>query len=44
MKRFNSFVLAIIADIASKQTDFDLFMNDDCYQHNLLTLSYKYLY
>ena len=34
--------------LASKQTDFsqkwDLFMNDDCYQRNVLSLSYNYLY
>ena len=41
-------VFAIFADIACKQTDFsqkwDLYMNDDCYQRNVLGLSYNYLY
>jgi len=41
-------VFGIFADIASKQTDFfqkwDLYMNDDCYQPNVLRLNYKYLY
>ena len=40
-------VFCIFANIASKQTDFfqkwDLYMNDDCYQRNVLSLSYKYL-
>ena len=38
----------MFAEIASKQTDFsqkwDLYMNDDCYQRNVLGLSYNYLY
>ena len=41
-------VFAIFADIASKQTDFfqkwDLFMNDDCYERKVLSLSYNYRY
>ena len=41
-------VLSIFANIAFKQTDFfqkwDLYMNDDCYQRNVLSLSYNYLY
>ena len=40
-------VFSIFANIAPKQTDFlqkwDLYMNDDCYQRNVLRLSYKYL-
>ena len=40
-------VFCIFANIASKQTDlfqkWDLYMNDDCYQRNVLGLSYKYL-
>ena len=39
-------VFAICTDIASKQTEFfqkwDLFMNDDCYEHNVLSLCYNY--
>ena len=43
------YVFSIFANIASKETDFffekwDLHMNDDCYQRNVLRLSYKYLY
>ena len=41
-------VLFIFAEIASKQTHFtqkwDHYMNDDCYQRNVLSLSYNYLY
>jgi len=41
-------VFASFTDIASKQTDFfqkwELYMDDDCYQRNLLGLSYKYRY
>ena len=41
-------VFAIFAEIASKQTDFsqkwDLYMNDDRYKRNALSLSYNYLY
>jgi len=40
-------VFAVFPDIASKQTYFfqmlHLYMKNDCYQHNLLGLSYKYL-
>ena len=40
-------VFSIFANIAPKQTDFlqkwDLYMHDDCYQRNVLRLSYKYL-
>ena len=41
-------VFSIFANIAFKQKDvfqkWDLYMNDDCYQRNVLSLSYKYVY